>query len=266
MNTFESDWEQLSDKLKKAAEATYRGLSVNLSVLETYGREGKLGDGLSKDLLDSLIDAVCAAEAITDTESKKSESISRLKNALILFFARLKLDIESGRELAPLLEDARSLVQKINGIDENYLTVHELGLLWDMSSKTVRGEVLSTVDVNQLEKRNKLVLVPVSLALSLSQKRRGFTAAEEEETEGMILVPVTINGEFFNHTCRNKKGFRIGPKGGEYLIEDIDFALAELRAMRPKAYWRRQNVNGNWGIVAAIRWELRSVVNVKGSL
>ena len=47
--------------------------------------------------------------------------------------------------------------------------------------------------------------------------------------------------------------FAVGEKGYELTFDSFDRALDYLRAM-PVARWRRQNENGNWGIVSAVRW------------
>ncbi|MEO7068579.1 MAG: hypothetical protein ABI114_16835 [Rhodanobacter sp.] len=67
------------------------------------------------------------------------------------------------------------------------------------------------------------------------------------------LVPVAKCGSWFGpHLARSGK-FTIGAKGEERPYVDYEEALAVLRAMTVPR-WRRPNNNGNWGIVAGIRW------------
>lgn len=265
MNDFELYWKDRNTEFRTYIQATEKDISEKLNSLETYGKKGELPDNLSVDLLDDLCCTVLATEAVADVRGFDTAPLLRLKDALTVFFARLKLDIASGKELPPVLEYSDSLIELMSGVGSDFLTVHELSLLWEMHPNTIRGEVLSRKEVKSaLQKKDKLLLVPVDLALALSLKRRNFDAGEEQETEGMMLVPVTVSGEFFSYQCRNKNGFRIGKKGEEHLVPDFDSALAELRSMQPKAYWRRKNRAGNWGIVAAIRWELRSIEAVTG--
>lgn len=69
-------------------------------------------------------------------------------------------------------------------------------------------------------------------------------------------VPVAGDGSWFGPHLRRSSGFTIGRKGEERVVVSYLDALAQLKAM-PKAYWRRPNAGGNWGIVTAVRWNER---------
>ena len=266
MNDFELFWQDLNSEFTHYIKATEKEMPEKLQLLMKYGKTGKFEEGLDVDLLDDLSCTVLTGEIVADIRGLDKKPLIQLKDALTLFFARLKLEIERGVELPPLLEACFPLIDLMTGVQEDYLTIYELSLLWEMHPNTIRNEVLNTTKIrSELEKKERLVLVPVGLALTLSMERRGFTATEEPEREGMILVPVTSNNEFFNYQCRNRKGFRIGLKGSEFIIDDVTTALSELRLMSPKAYWRRKNTSGNWTIVSAMRWELRTTEEVLGT-
>lgn len=266
MNDFELFWQDLNSQFTHYIKATEKGMPEKLQLLLKYGKKGEFEEGLDVDLLDDLSCTVLTAEIVADIRGLDKKPLIQLKEALTLFFARLKLEIERGAELPPMLEDCSALIDLMTGVGDSYLTIYELSLLWEMHPNTIRNEVLNTPEIrSKLEKKDRLVLVPVALALSLSLQRRGFNATEEEEREGMILVPVTSSRDFFNYQCRNRNGFRIGLKGAEFIVDDVTTALSELKTMRPKAYWRRKNTSGNWGIVSAMRWELRTTESVLGS-
>lgn len=67
------------------------------------------------------------------------------------------------------------------------------------------------------------------------------------------LVPVAKDGSWFSPNLLRADGYRIGPKGEEFVIESYADALSELRLMKSPR-WRRPNNSGNWGIVTGVRW------------
>lgn len=69
----------------------------------------------------------------------------------------------------------------------------------------------------------------------------------------LSMVPVAKCGSWFGPHLARRGRFTVGAKGEEESHTDYAAALAALRAM-PTPRWRRPNPNGNWGIVAGIRW------------
>ena len=67
------------------------------------------------------------------------------------------------------------------------------------------------------------------------------------------LVPVAKDGSWFSPDLLRAGAYRIGPKGEEVVVKSYADALNGLRLMK-SPYWRRPNSNGNWGIVAGVRW------------
>jgi hypothetical protein len=69
----------------------------------------------------------------------------------------------------------------------------------------------------------------------------------------VVFVPVARDGSPFHPGLKRGGGYTIGEKGEESQVAEFDAALVELHRM-PVPYWRRPNTNGNWGIVAGVRW------------
>jgi len=81
------------------------------------------------------------------------------------------------------------------------------------------------------------------------------TEPEDEDIGDVIFVPVARDGTWFDPvSCRNARGYTIGPKGAEEPIDDYQVALQRLSRMRTP-YWRRPNSVGNWGLVAGVAWQ-----------
>lgn len=67
------------------------------------------------------------------------------------------------------------------------------------------------------------------------------------------FVPFARDLTCFNRSLNSRGYFQVGAKGEEAKYDEYEEALRALRRMRT-AHWRRPNSNGNWGIVAAVRW------------
>lgn len=102
--------------------------------------------------------------------------------------------------------------------------------------------------------------VPYSAGRGVEAPAAGTLPSKEMEAAetSILLVPVARDGTAFIPELGNSRAYTIGPKGEERKVADYRQALQELRAM-PKACWRRPNDAGNWGIVTAVRWEMRSI-------
>ena len=82
------------------------------------------------------------------------------------------------------------------------------------------------------------------------------TVEEDEIIDDYIFVPVAKDGSIFAPSLargRDRQVYTIGAKGSEQTFESFEEALGVLCTMT-KAYWRRPNDNGNWGIVGAESW------------
>ncbi|KQP08307.1 hypothetical protein ASF26_21535 [Methylobacterium sp. Leaf93] len=78
-----------------------------------------------------------------------------------------------------------------------------------------------------------------------------------------MFVPVAKDGSWFDPvSCRNQRGYTIGPKAAEIPVDDYSEALAQLARMETP-YWRRPNGAGNWGIVAGVTWQRREVAEIE---
>jgi hypothetical protein len=70
-----------------------------------------------------------------------------------------------------------------------------------------------------------------------------------------VQVPFNKDGTCFNPTLRRSESnkFTVGTKSNPVSFVDFKEALDYLKSM-DKAYWRRPNRAGNWGLVVAERW------------
>jgi hypothetical protein len=135
----------------------------------------------------------------------------------------------------------------------DYLTIEELALLANMQEQSVRNEIYqgkSCLDTVTLEEHGSRIFIPVGLASQWLQTKSGYKPSMSLKVEEhQVRVPVASDGTHFGPACKMNKGFRIGEKGTEKYIENIEEALSEIMQMRtPK--WRRPNSAGNFGIVS----------------
>lgn len=70
-----------------------------------------------------------------------------------------------------------------------------------------------------------------------------------------MLRPFAKDGTTLDETCRYKDGqFRVGSKGHEVKIRDLDEALIYMNANKLR-HWRRPSAtSGTPGVVVAVRW------------
>lgn len=91
-----------------------------------------------------------------------------------------------------------------------------------------------------------------------SDDQESRSPRRENDDADTVMVPVDGKGHAFlptlarptRGTGAGRLGFRIGPKGKEFVVHDYFGALDALKEMHP-ARWRRPNAEGNWGIVRA---------------
>lgn len=72
-----------------------------------------------------------------------------------------------------------------------------------------------------------------------------------------LKVPFARDGSYFHPDLRKSKAkhYVVGEKGDLKYFDTFEAALEYLKSMH-KAHWLRPNQNGNWGVVAAVRWDL----------
>lgn len=182
-----------------------------------------------------------------------------LEDVIAAFFGRLKLDLFDNRdlpnELTQLVEnkDFSTLNDLIN------IQVKELSQLSQKHVTTIRNEYLiSNKYKSHINKLNGLTLIPLEIAKEICTSIKSFVPSPAERKPDQMYVPVSKDGSLFSEHCTSTNGFRIGPKGEEYSVDSYDKALADLLSMKPRAYWRRKNSKGHWGIVSVFRWEYKN--------
>lgn len=79
------------------------------------------------------------------------------------------------------------------------------------------------------------------------------TNASQPAPRQELFVPYAADGTCFNPSLKRAGKYTVGPKEDEATFNDFEDALEYLRQLG-EARWRRPNVNGNWGIVVAVRW------------
>jgi hypothetical protein len=85
------------------------------------------------------------------------------------------------------------------------------------------------------------------------QRLPGYTVKNRPALKRPVFVPVARDDTIFHPGLRRGAGYMIGEKGAEIQVAEFETALAQLQAM-PTPYWRRPNLQGNWGIVRGVRW------------
>lgn len=80
---------------------------------------------------------------------------------------------------------------------------------------------------------------------------------QESSRPATESVPVSKDGSCFDRDLGVRGYFQVGAKDDEVRFDTYEEALEALRRMKT-ARWRRPNQSGNWGIVAATRWQKQS--------
>lgn len=137
------------------------------------------------------------------------------------------------------------------------LTVHQVALLAGVTEQAVRN-AMTRSDWFKMETEPYGKAIPIETALRWLQAKPAFEVASEPTRKSDVLVPVAGDESFFNMKCKQRAGFKVGPKGKEMYHETFDAALAAMEHTRSKGdpvYFRRPNVNQRFGIVRAVRWQ-----------
>lgn len=182
-----------------------------------------------------------------------------LEDGIAAFFGRLKLDLFNKRDLPNELTQLVENKDFITLNDMINLQVKELSLLSQKHVTTIRNEYLISEKYNShISKFNGLTLIPLEIAKEICTSIKSFVPSPAVREADQMYVPVSKDGSVFSEHCTSTNGFRIGPKGDEYSVDSYDKALADLLSMEPRAYWRRKNSKGHWGIVSVFRWEYKN--------
>lgn len=194
---------------------------------------------------------VAEARAFLDAIPPRWENISNIAPTVLAAEARVRIDTGRGvtpEQLAALarisLKSVRNLLTPKGGVAEVKLNE--------------AGEIPGADALRWLEKR------PDFKSSLWKQAPVGATMADAAAPEAIDLgettfVPVAKDGSWFDPvTCRNGRGYTIGPKGSEIPVDDYHEALARLARMGTP-YWRRPNSAGNWGLVAGATWQRKVV-------
>ena len=201
-----------------------------------------------EDLADAITRTVGKMRAFLDAAPAGWANLSDVEDTVAAAEARIRLD--TGRNVTP----------------------EQLAALAKVSVKSIKNLLAPKGGANDL-KLDANGEISRSAALLWLNERPSFRASlwrdavdpvESPSTPEPLLgevvfVPVAKDGSWFDpKTCRNQRGYTIGPKGAEIPVNDYRDALAQLARM-PTPYWRRPNAVGNWGLVAGVTWQRREV-------
>ncbi|WP_428523593.1 hypothetical protein [Roseibium sp.] len=89
-----------------------------------------------------------------------------------------------------------------------------------------------------------------------------YKPLEELTVETFVFVPVSRDGSIFHPGLKHDGGFRVGPRDAEQTMGQFEEALSYLQSLS-KPYWRRKNANGQWALIAGVRWERLSETELK---
>ena len=138
---------------------------------------------------------------------------------------------------------------------------HQPGaVIWAKLDDQCRREIESQLtDDGGVSRRSELppaATTPRQAAVASAQHPVPSPSKAEPKVAGVgsTLVPVAKDGSWFGHHLSRAGYYTIGAKGEERKVGGFETALCELRGMQT-ARWRRPNAKGNWGIVAAVRWD-----------
>lgn len=156
------------------------------------------------------------------------------------------------------------------------LTMADIALLLDVREPTVITNA-HRKNFPTVEDENRRYAEPAD-ALPWMQKQ-GYVPTKElpevskaareaepvREIDDVVFVPVARDGSWFGPDCRVAGRFTIGAKGAEQKYTDY-FAALEALVRMPTPRWRRRNVNGIPGIVAGVRFDRMSRVDLQRAL
>ncbi|MDP2139812.1 MAG: hypothetical protein Q8L20_03275 [Gammaproteobacteria bacterium] len=194
-------------------------------------------------------------------ESKMATGTGMMFAVIVQAYARYKIDHYVTGIDSTVMDCMSGMFEEE---DTDGLSTLQLAFMARIKQQSVRNKLSSQTEF-QLERNSKgKYFMKVSdayrwLSMQVGFIRTAFSMLQEEET---ISVPVSKDGSFFRKNIRGPKGYRIGEKGSEVVIEEFNDALESLRKM-PSPYWRRPSkTTGIPGIVTGIRWERKPLSEV----
>jgi hypothetical protein len=140
------------------------------------------------------------------------------------------------------------------------LTVHQVALLAGVTEQAVRN-AMTRSDWFKMEIEEQGKSIPVEKALRWLKAKPAFEVASEPTRDNDILVPVAGDESYFCMACKQRAGFKVGPKGREVYHETFESALEAMdhtRSNGEPVYFRRPNANQRFAIVRAVRWQYMS--------
>lgn len=157
------------------------------------------------------------------------------------------------------------------------ISIEQLAAIARMTPKSIRN--LLTPKSGEIDLRvTSNGMISAADALRWLSKREDFKASIWNEAEGekshshtpdtstieeVVFVPVAKDGSAFDPvTCKNGRGYTIGPKGAEVPVDNY-FEAISLLSKASTPHWRRPNENGNWGIVAGVSWQRWDAAELK---
>lgn len=205
-----------------------------------------------EDLASAIERTVVKMRALLDTAPPGWADLIEVERTVSAAEARIRLD--TGRNVTPeqlaalaevSLKSVKNLLSHKDGASDLRVDAH--------------GEVPRSAAMLWLNGRSKF-----RSSLWQTAEVVAETAPQPEHRLGeVVFVPVAKDGSWFDPiSCRNQRGYTIGPKGAEIPVDDYHEALAQLARMATP-YWRRPNGAGNWGIVAGTTWQRREVAEIE---
>jgi hypothetical protein len=179
---------------------------------------------------------------------------SEMERTVLAAEARIRIDLGQDITVEQLAAIARVSVKSIRNLLAPKGGEPDLRL-------NAKGEISSADALRWLQKRPDF-----KTSIWRETPDSGNAQATKTEIEmdlgEVVFVPVAKDGSWFDPvTCRNNRGYTIGPKGAEEPVNDYREALARLTRM-PTPYWRRPNASGNWGIVAGVSWQRKPITDL----
>lgn len=182
-------------------------------------------------------------------------------SAINALYARCKIirHLKGEDSLPPYVQDCM-FDSVIDGGTVSGLTVHQVALLAGVKEQAVRN-AMTRSDWFKMETENQGKSIPIENALRWLQTKPSFEVASEPSQATDILVPVAGDGSYFSMACKQRAGFKVGPKGDEEYYKTFESALKAMENMRAEGepvYFRRPNANQRFGIVRAVQWQYLS--------
>lgn len=212
----------------------------------------RINEGFGNLITEPASFVIMVSELTDGWVSKFSPSAFYMSQTIVMAFSRFKVDKFEGRLSCIRTESMTEMFEY--GFEDGLSTV-ELGLLARMKVQSVRNKLSTRGEFKLVKDASTYHYLPMSEAVRWLKQQSGYVVPVHGEfTEG-VEVPVARDGSFFNTSLRGPKGYRIGKKGEEWVVDSFEEALIELKKMADP-FWRRPSrTSGVPGIVRGVRWE-----------